>query len=77
MRRFSAFLLCISLFTALMGCEQEIDPSLFNVLYQNSTQSALTEQDAATHILITDESSEYYGALSAYMGKYTSTDGVF
>lgn len=77
MRRFLTFLLCVSLFTLLIGCEQEIDPALFSVFPQDESQIALTECDAATHILITDEDSENYGALSPYLGKYTCADGVF
>ncbi len=77
MRRFLTFLLCVVLLTTLLGCEQEIDPSLFAVIYEDENQITLTECDAATHILVTDEESALYGTVTPYFGKYTATDGVY
>ncbi len=78
MKRFIALLLAFLLISTLSGCEQEIallllasdsdtTPEIFTV--------TLTEKDAATHLLITDKDSQYYGLLSPYLGAYTSDGG--
>ncbi len=72
MRRFSAVLLCAAMACALLtGCEQELSAALLSDVYQGGSQSTLLEQNAATHILIVDESSECYGELIEYFGKCT------
>lgn len=75
MRRFLAILLCAAIFAALTGCEQELSASLFAEVSPSNFQNTLTEQAAATHILIIDEKNEYYGRLIEYFGRCTDNYG--
>lgn len=78
LKKLTAFLLAAVLFLASSGCEQEI--ALLLLASDSDTPPAfftveLSEQDAATHILITDADSQYYGLLSPYLGTYVSDEG--
>lgn len=62
----------IFLLSVLPGCEQQLDFP-FPVSFSDSSQTfgAVTEKDAATHLLIIDSDSALSGELSPYLGKYT------
>ncbi len=74
MKRAFAIILAIILLIISTGCEQEIGLLLLSSPTDLPTLITLTEQDAATHILITDTESEFYGLLSPYLGRYTTSD---
>ncbi len=78
MKRLFIFVLCVSAFVLMPGCEQEIDLSM--LLASGSdiapVMGTLSEQDAAEYLLITDEASENFGLLSPYIGKYTAQGSV-